>query len=109
MRIFQQDYEHPTQASRARLNVYRYQPAAEERVSGMLPRQDGFLLTEERVGTTTVVSTLGFYPVEAEARARMQTRAAELARQGWRAATTPGPVPSVPPGALVASEPPPPE
>ena len=105
MRIDQQELEHPRQTSRVRLNLYRYQPPAEERVAGMLPLQEGYLLTEERIGTRVVVASLGFFAGEAQARARMRERAGELAQQGYGPPVTPAPRPSIPAGALVASDP----
>lgn len=101
MRILHQEYEHPTQASRVRLNLYRYAPPAEERVAGMLPGQEGCHITEDRVGSVTVVAGLGFFAQEADARERFARRAEELARQGWRPAATPAPPPSIPPVAQV--------
>jgi hypothetical protein len=105
MRLLQQEYQHPTQVSRLRLNLYRYAPPSEERVAGMMPDQDGFHLTEDRVGAGTVVASLGFFAEEQQARETFTRRAEELARQGWRPAATPAPQPSLPPGALVGSEP----
>jgi hypothetical protein len=105
MRIDQQELEHPRQTSRVRLNLYRYLPPAEERVAGMLPHQEGYLLTEDRIGTTVVVASRGFFAGEAEARARMKERADELAAQGYGPPVTPAPRPSIPAGALVASDP----
>ena len=104
MVIAQQEFEHPRQASRVRLNLYRYAPPPEERVEGMLPQEAGFLLTEERVGTTTVVASLGFFADDTPARARFQERAEELARQGYGTPVTPPLHPSLPPGPLSASE-----
>jgi hypothetical protein len=104
MRIDQLELEHPRQASRVRLNLYRYAPPPEERVAGMMPHQEGFLLTEDRSGTTTVVASLGFFAQEAEARSRMRERAEELRRQGYGAPVTPPPRPSFPLGSLAASE-----
>ena len=105
MRLEQKELEHPRQTSRVRLNLYRYAPAPEERVAGMMPHQDGFLLTEERIGTTVVVASLGFFAGEAEARTRMQQRLDELAAQGYGPPVTPAPRPSIPAGALEASDP----
>jgi hypothetical protein len=105
MRIQQQEYEHPTQVSRLRLNLYRYAPPQEQPVAGMLPGQAGYHLTEERIGAGTVVASLGFFPREQDARERFTRRADELAGHGWRPAGTPAPPPSFPPGALASSEP----
>ncbi len=97
------EFEHARQVSRVRLKLYRYRPPPADRVAGM-PDQEGFLLTEERVGTTVVVATLGFFLDEIEARARLRQRAEELARQGYGTSTGPALRPSLPPGALVAGE-----
>ena len=105
MRILQQELEHPTQASRVRLDVYRYEPPSGDAVPGMLPEREGFLVTEDRIGSVTVVASLGFFAQEAQARERLAQRAQELARQGWRPSERPMRGPSIPPGALVASEP----
>jgi hypothetical protein len=100
-----QELEHPRQASRVRLKLYRYAPAAEERVAGMQPDREGFLLTEERTGTTVVVASLGFFTEEAEARARLRQRAEELARQGYGPPTGPPQHTSLPLGALAVTDP----
>ena len=42
MRLLQEVYEHPSQASRIRINVYDYQP--ESTVAGMGPREAGYLV-----------------------------------------------------------------
>lgn len=73
---------HPTQASRVRLRVFEKPP--EPIVAGMGPDQAGFLVTEERIGSRTVVNTLGFLPTKEEALARMRARAGELAQQRYR-------------------------
>lgn len=86
MLLAEQELEHPTQVSRLRLKLYRYEPSGAETVTGLLPRQGGFHLTEERVSTATVVASLGFFASESPARQRMAERAEELARQGYRSA-----------------------
>jgi hypothetical protein len=86
MLLAHQDLDHPTQVSRLRLKLYRYEPSGQPAVTGMLPQEKGFTLTEERVGTATVVTSLGFFGQEEEARGRMEQRAAELFRQGYRPA-----------------------
>lgn len=94
MRLQHQELEHPTQASRLRLNLYRYDPPSEPEVAGLMPRQKGFQVTEERVGTSTVVSSLGFFAEEHEAQHLLQHRQQELAQQGWRpSAAPPAPTP----------------
>ncbi|HET8645471.1 MAG TPA: hypothetical protein VFO85_08300, partial [Vicinamibacteria bacterium] len=105
MRILQQEFAHPRQVSRLRLNLYRYAPPAEARVAGLLPVQEGYHLTEERVSSTPVVASLGFFAEEAAARERFARRAEELARQGWGPATEPLLAPSIPPGSLDGAEP----
>jgi hypothetical protein len=105
MRIQQRELQHPTQVSRLRLTLYRYDPAGNERVAGLMPDQPGFHVTEERVGTRTVVSSLGFFAEQPQALDLLQRREHELAAQGWRAAAGPPAAPSIPPGPLTASEP----
>ena len=83
MLIQREEFGHPTQASRVRLNVFE-QPAGGSPVEG-LPDEGGFLVTEERIGTVTVVSTLGFFTAREEAVQRLRRRAAELQRQSYRA------------------------
>ena len=83
MLLTAQEYEHPTQASRLRLKLYHYTPPPQESVAGLLPDQPGYQLTEERVGTTTVVAGLGLFASEDQARERLAQRAHELAAQGW--------------------------
>jgi hypothetical protein len=80
--LLQETYEHPSQASQVRLNVYEYKP--ETRVAGMGPAEPGFIVTEDRVGTVTVVSTLGFFPNQEPAFARFRSRANELQAQRYR-------------------------
>jgi hypothetical protein len=82
MRLLREEYEHPSQASRVRLNVYEYQPEA--RVAGLGPTERGYLVTEDRVGTVTVVSALGFFPTQEEALARARARGDELQAQRYR-------------------------
>jgi hypothetical protein len=89
MRIQNHELQHPTQASRLRLNLYRYDPPSEQGVAGLMPPQAGFLVTEERVGTSTVVKSLGFSADEHEARQLFQRRQQELAQQGWRPPAAP--------------------
>jgi hypothetical protein len=83
--VARQEFAHPTLASRVRLNVYAYQP--DRAVAGM-PAEAGYLLTEDRVGTVTVVSTRGFFPARDEAVAALQARARELEAQRFRPSTS---------------------
>jgi hypothetical protein len=70
MRILQESFEHPTQASRVRLTVFE-QP-------------EGYLVTEERIGTVTVVATLGLFDEREAALARVRTRVGDLQAQRYR-------------------------
>jgi len=82
MTVAEEILVHPTQASRVRLRVFEQAP--EDTVAGMGPDRPGFLVTEERIGARTVVSTLGFVPTREEALDRMRARADELERQRYR-------------------------
>jgi len=82
MVVWQQEFVHPTQASRVRLVVFE-QPPEPPSVAGM-PAGRGFLVTEERLGTRTVVATLGFYEDREAALERMRLRARELELQRYR-------------------------
>ena len=73
MRIFQEVLEHPVQASRVRLNVFE--------------DTDGYLVTEARIGTVTVVATLGLFGTRDQALARAQKRIHELEAQLYRTVT----------------------
>jgi hypothetical protein len=79
--LLQEVYEHPSQASRVRLNVYEYQP--ESAVVGLGPGEPGYLVTEERIGTVTVVSTLGFFTDRQKAFEAARARARELQAQRY--------------------------
>jgi len=68
MEIYAEEFAHPTQASRVRLRVFQ-QP------------EGGFLVTEEWVGTATVVKTLGLFDARQPALEKAAARASELARQ----------------------------
>jgi hypothetical protein len=85
VRLLQEVYEHPSQASQIRINVYDYQP--ESAVAGLGPRERGYMVTEDRVGTVTVVSTLGFFDSREEAFAAARARARELLEQRYRSLT----------------------
>ena len=72
MKIFDQSLSHPTQASVVRLNGFE------------LP-EGGFLVTEDRIGVTTVVATLGLFDTRDAALARARSRAEELQAERYRA------------------------
>jgi hypothetical protein len=90
MRLYQEEFDHPTQATRARLNIYEYGPGDAPAVSGLGPERPGFLLTEDRIGAVTVVATLGFFATGEEARAAALARRRELEEQSYRARSTAG-------------------
>ena len=91
MLIAHQELEHPTQVSRLRLRLFSYEPSGHDAVAGLLPPQKGFNVIEERVSTASVVTSLGFYPTEDQARHRMDERARQLLSQGYRPAPAPQP------------------
>jgi hypothetical protein len=69
VKVFEEEYAHPTQASRVRLKVFKQDEGG------------GWLVTEEWAGTTTVVKTLGLYDTREAALARALERSEQLARQ----------------------------
>jgi hypothetical protein len=71
MRLFQQELDHPTQASRVRVNVFE-QP------------EGGWLVTEDRSGTATVIKTLGLFDDREAALAAARRQVDELTRQRYR-------------------------
>jgi len=70
MIVVQEELVHPTQPSRVRLRVFAQEGG-------------GFLVTEERVGTRTVYSSLGVFDSREAAEARLRERARELATQRY--------------------------
>ena len=70
MGVETRELEHPSQASRVRLRLYE-------------PQTGGYLLTEERQGTSTVIATLGLFDRREEALGRLEARTAELLRQRY--------------------------
>ena len=84
MLILQETYEHPTQASRVRINVYEQPPMANPPGIDLPTTAGGYLVTEDRIGTTTVVATLGFFDRKEDALARARRRADELTAQRYR-------------------------
>ena len=85
MLLHREQYEHPSQASRIRLNVYDYQP--ESPVAGLGPSEPGYVVTEDRIGTVTVVATLGFFADREKAMEAARSRARELQAQRYRSLT----------------------
>ena len=84
MLIFQESYEHPTQASRVRINVYEEPPMPNPPGIDTPTTRGGFLVTEDRIGSTTVIATLGFFDRREDAIARARRRADELKAQRYR-------------------------
>jgi hypothetical protein len=85
MLLMREEYEHPSQASRLRINVYGYEP--ESTVAGLGPSEPGYMVTEDRVGTVTVVATLGFFGSREQAFELARARARELQAQRYRSLT----------------------
>lgn len=84
MLVEHHEYEHPTQASVVRLSIFEQRPPEVETVAGLLPREPGYLVTEDRVGAGKVVATLGFFRARDEALARLHARARQLEQQRYR-------------------------
>jgi hypothetical protein len=84
MRLMRLELEHPTQASRVALNLYEVPPAANPPGIDTASENGGFLVTEERIGTTTVVGSLGLFDTREAALQRFRRRAEELKLQRYR-------------------------
>lgn len=69
MKLLQEEFEHPTQVSRVRLRIFQL--------------GEGFLVTEERQGVTTVFSTLGLFDRREAAEETLCARAAQLQAQRY--------------------------
>jgi len=69
MSVLTEEYHHPSQATRVKLVVYE-QP-------------QGFLVAEERVGSATVVRTIGLVATREAALELARLRAESLTRQRW--------------------------
>jgi hypothetical protein len=78
------ELEHPTQASRVALNLYEQPPAPNPPGIDTPSENGGYLVTEERIGVTTVVSSLGFFETREAAQERFLKRAGELRLQRYR-------------------------
>lgn len=66
-RLHCEEYRHPTRVDLVRLALYE-QPG-------------GFLVTQERVGSATVIATLGSFAARADADALLRRRASQLEAQ----------------------------
>jgi hypothetical protein len=80
MNVLKEEYRHPNQVTLVRLAVYE-QP-------------EGFLVTEERIGTATVVGTLGFVDSRERAESLVRDRAGSLRAQRYERVDAPGPEPA---------------
>ena len=78
------ELEHPTQSSRVALNLYEQPPAQNPPGIDTPSERGGYLVTEERIGTTTVISSLGFFETREAAQERFRRRARELRLQRYR-------------------------
>jgi hypothetical protein len=83
MQIHKEELQHPTQASRVRLNVFEVPPAPNVYGMDALARKGHYLVTEDRIGTTTVVATLGTFASRDDALGRLRRRADELKAQHY--------------------------
>ena len=88
MRLMRLELEHPTQASRVALNLYEQAPAPNPPGIDTPSENGGFLVTEDRIGTTTVISSLGFFDTREAAQERLRKRAEELKLQRYRDVAT---------------------
>ena len=90
MQIHTEELAHPIQASRVRLNVYELDapPAAVHGMDALL-KHGRYLVTEDRIGTSKVVATLGSFGTREEALERARRRAHELEGQRYRRLSPP--------------------
>jgi hypothetical protein len=84
MRVQRLELEHPTQASRVALNLYDEPPAPNPPGIDTPSENGGYLVTEERIGATTVISSLGFFDTREAAQERFRRRADMLRLQRYR-------------------------
>jgi len=83
MLILSETYQHKVQVSKVRINVYE-QPPSPHPPGIDLPATGGYLVTEERIGTTKVIATLGFFDRKEDALVRARKRIEELKAQLYR-------------------------
>jgi hypothetical protein len=88
MRLQRVELEHPTQASRVALNLYEQPPAPNPPGIDTPSENGGYLVTEERIGAGTVISSLGLFDTREAAQERFRRRIEELKRQRYRDAAT---------------------
>jgi hypothetical protein len=84
MRLERLELEHPTQASRVALNLYQEPPGPNPPGIDTPSENGGFLVTEDRIGVTTVIKSLGFFDSRDAAQERLRQRADELRLQRYR-------------------------
>jgi hypothetical protein len=84
MRLQRLELEHPTQASRVALSLYEQAPAPNPPGIDTPSEKGGYLVTEERIGVTTVISSLGLFDSREAAQERFRRRAEELRLQRYR-------------------------
>ena len=84
MLVLSETYEHPTQVSKVRINVYEEPPMPNPPGIDTPTTGGGYLVTEERLGTTKVVATLGFFDRREDALGQARRRAEELKAQLYR-------------------------
>ena len=89
--VRREELEHPTQVSRLRLNLYELPPSTDGAVDGMPSGARGYLLTEDRMGSTTVVATLGLFTDREEALRQLERRLQELRAQSYRPSSSASP------------------
>jgi hypothetical protein len=82
------ELEHETQASRVALNLYLQPPAPNPPGIDTPSEQGGYLVTEERIGVTRVISSLGLFDSREAAQERFRKRAGELRLQRYRDAVS---------------------
>jgi hypothetical protein len=86
LRIFSEELEHPTQASRVRVNVFEMAapPSGEPTPASAELRRPGYLVTEDREGVVRVIKTLGFDDTREAAMARARAHVRMLEAQRYR-------------------------
>lgn len=84
MRLQREELEHPTQASRVALNLYELAPARNPPGIDTPSESGGYLVTEERIGANTVISSLGLFDTREAAQERFRRRIEELKGQRYR-------------------------
>ena len=82
------ELEHPTQASRVALNLYEQPPAPNPPGIDTPSENGGYLVTEERIGATRVINSLGLFDAREAAQERFRRRIEELKLQRYRDAAS---------------------